>query len=92
VPAEPGRDELSSLGSPTAHLRVDWVRWPVLQQDCEISGGAFAAFFLIEAADRIALLFSSKPNEASPWIYVVRLLALLLIVAAILNKNYGGAR
>jgi uncharacterized membrane protein HdeD (DUF308 family) len=53
---------------------------------------AFAAFFLIEAVDRVALLFFSKPNEGSPWIYLVRLLALLLILAAILKKNYGGAR
>jgi uncharacterized membrane protein HdeD (DUF308 family) len=55
---------------------------------------AFAAFFLIEAGDRVALLFFAKPNEGSPWIYILRLLALLLIVAAILRKNYGdgGAR
>jgi len=42
----------------------------------------------------VALLFFAKPNEGSPWIYILRLLALLLIVAAILRKNYGdgGAR
>ena len=50
---------------------------------------AFAAYFLIEGLDRIALLFFAKPNEASPWIYLVRLFALLLILAAILRKNYG---
>ncbi len=50
---------------------------------------AFAAFFLIEGADRIALLFFWKPNEASPWIYLVRLSALLLLLAAIIRKNYG---
>ncbi len=53
---------------------------------------AFAAFFLVEAADRVALLFFSKPNEGSPWIYVVRLLALLLLLSAILKKNYGSGR
>ncbi|HEX4003815.1 MAG TPA: DUF5985 family protein [Candidatus Acidoferrales bacterium] len=53
---------------------------------------AFAAFFFIQALDRIALLFFQKPNEGSPWIYLVRLVALLLIVAAILKKNYGGSR
>ena len=52
---------------------------------------AFAAFFLIEAMDRIGLLFFSKPNEASPWIYIVRLFALLLILTAILRKNYGSS-
>lgn len=50
---------------------------------------AFAAFFLIEAVDRVALLFFARPNEGSPWIYIVRLLALLLLLAAILKKNYG---
>jgi len=50
---------------------------------------AFALFFFIEAANRVALLFFTRPNEGSPWIYVVRLLALLVILAAILNKNYG---
>jgi uncharacterized membrane protein HdeD (DUF308 family) len=53
---------------------------------------AFAAFFLIEAANRTALVFFAKPNEGSPWIYVIRLLALLGILAAILHKNYGGSR
>jgi len=53
---------------------------------------AFAAFFLIEALDRTALLFLSKPSEGSPWVYLVRLLALFLIVAAILRKNYGSSR
>ena len=33
--------------------------------------------------------FFARPNEASPWIYVIRLLALILILAAILRKNYG---
>ncbi len=50
---------------------------------------AFAAFFLIEASNRVALLFFAHPNEGSPWIYAVRLLALLLILTAILKKNYG---
>ncbi|MFY9691142.1 MAG: DUF5985 family protein [Candidatus Acidiferrales bacterium] len=53
---------------------------------------SFAAFFFIQAVDRIALLFFQKPNEGSPWIYLVRLVALLLIVVAILKKNYGGSR
>jgi len=53
---------------------------------------AFAAFFLIQAVDRVALLFFQRPNEGSPWIYLIRLVALLLIVTAILKKNYGGSR
>jgi uncharacterized membrane protein HdeD (DUF308 family) len=50
---------------------------------------AFGIAFLIEALNRAAVLFIEKPNEGSPWIYVVRLFAFLLILAAILNKNYG---
>ncbi len=50
---------------------------------------AFAAFFLLEAANRVALLFFERPNEGSPWIYLVRLVALILLLAAILKKNYG---
>jgi uncharacterized membrane protein HdeD (DUF308 family) len=50
---------------------------------------AFAASFLIEGINRSTVLFSERPNEGSPWMYVVRLLSLLLILAAILRKNYG---
>jgi len=51
---------------------------------------AFAASFLIEGVNRSAVLLTEKPNEASPWTYLVRLLSLLLILVAILRKNYGG--
>jgi uncharacterized membrane protein HdeD (DUF308 family) len=53
---------------------------------------AFAVAFLVEGVNRIALLFATHSNEGSPWIYVVRLVAFLLILAAILKKNYGGVR
>jgi uncharacterized membrane protein HdeD (DUF308 family) len=53
---------------------------------------AFAVFFFVEGANRLALLFFTRPNEGSPWIYIVRLFALLLILGAILNKNYGRQR
>jgi uncharacterized membrane protein HdeD (DUF308 family) len=49
---------------------------------------AFAVAFLIEGANRTAFLFIDKPNEGSPAIYIVRLCAFLLILAAILKKNY----
>jgi uncharacterized membrane protein HdeD (DUF308 family) len=52
---------------------------------------AFTVFFLIEGGIRTTLLFFAKPNEGSPWIYLVRLFALILILAAILKKNYGSA-
>jgi uncharacterized membrane protein HdeD (DUF308 family) len=50
---------------------------------------AFAIFFGTEAVSRVVLVFLERPNEGSPWIYAARLLALLLILAAILKKNYG---
>ena len=50
---------------------------------------AFAASFIIEGLNRSAVLFVNKPNEGSPWTYLVRLLSLLLILVAILRKNYG---
>ena len=50
---------------------------------------AFVVYFLTEGGIRVAHLFFAHPNEASPWIYAVRLVALLFILAAILRKNYG---
>jgi uncharacterized membrane protein HdeD (DUF308 family) len=50
---------------------------------------AFGLAFLIEGFNRAAFLMLARPNEGSPWIYVVRLLAFLLILTAIVNKNYG---
>jgi hypothetical protein len=48
---------------------------------------AFAAAFIIEGLNRIGFLFVDRPNEGLPEIYVVRLLAFLLILAAIVRKN-----
>jgi hypothetical protein len=50
---------------------------------------AFALAFFIEGMNRIGFLLVERPNEGSPAIYVVRLLAFLLILAAILRKNRG---
>ena len=52
---------------------------------------AFSLAFFVEGLNRSAVLFLAKPNEGSPYIYIVRLLAFLLILAAILHKNYGKA-
>lgn len=51
---------------------------------------AFAASFIIEGLNRSAVILTDRPNEGSPWTYLVRLLSLLLILVAILKKNYGG--
>lgn len=53
---------------------------------------AFVAFFLSEAVIRIALLFFAGANEGSPWIYLIRLFAVIVILAAILKKNYVNSR
>ena len=50
---------------------------------------AFAAAFIIEGLNRITFLFLPRPNEGSPKIYLVRLFSYLLILLAILKKNYG---
>lgn len=50
---------------------------------------AFAASFMVEGLNRMAVLFLPRPNAGNPWIYLVRLLAFLLILFAILRKNYG---
>jgi uncharacterized membrane protein HdeD (DUF308 family) len=47
----------------------------------------FAASFVLEGLNRIAFLFLDKPNDGDPYIYIVRLLSYLLILAAIANKN-----
>ena len=50
---------------------------------------AFAAAFTIEGLNRLTYLFLDSPNEGSPVIYVVRLLAFLIILVAIVRKNRG---
>jgi uncharacterized membrane protein HdeD (DUF308 family) len=50
--------------------------------------GAFAFFFLVEGSNRIVLSMMRHPNEGSPWIYVARLIALLVLLGAIIRKNY----
>ena len=52
---------------------------------------SFGIAFLIEAINRCAILFVEKPSEGSPFTYIVRLFAFLLILGAILRKNYGRA-
>jgi hypothetical protein len=50
---------------------------------------AFGVAFIAEGLNRCAFLFVERPNEGSPLIYVVRLFAFLIILGAILRKNYG---
>ena len=50
---------------------------------------AFAAAFILEGLDRVTILFLARPSHGNPWIYTVRLFAYILILAAILKKNYS---
>jgi hypothetical protein len=51
---------------------------------------AFAVAFGIEALNRAATLGFGRSHEGSPWTYVIRLCAFLIILAAIIKKNYWG--
>jgi uncharacterized membrane protein HdeD (DUF308 family) len=51
---------------------------------------AFGIAFFIEGANRAMLIGSEHPNEGSPWVYLVRCFAFLIILAGILNKNRHG--
>jgi hypothetical protein len=53
---------------------------------------SFAASFLVEGVSRVALLFIDRPSQPHAVMYVIRMLASLLIVWAILQKNYGRGR
>lgn len=50
---------------------------------------AFSVAFLLESSLRLSLLFNDTPNESGPWYYFTRMFAFLLIIVAILRKNYG---
>lgn len=49
----------------------------------------FGIAFIVEGVNRTFMLFLKNPNEGSPWIYLVRLFAFLLILGGILKKNLG---
>ena len=47
----------------------------------------FALAFAVLAVDRLVLVVLDESNEARPYVYLVRLLAFVLIAAAIVDKN-----
>jgi hypothetical protein len=47
----------------------------------------FALSFFVQAVNRVELALSEDPTEGSPAHYGVRLVAYLLIVAAVIDKN-----
>lgn len=48
----------------------------------------FAMSFLLEGLNRAALGLSRNPNEDQPFFYFVRFLSYVLILIAIVNKNW----
>jgi hypothetical protein len=50
---------------------------------------AFGIAFIIEGANRCFMLLLAHPSEGSPSVYIVRMFAALIILAAILRKNYA---
>lgn len=52
---------------------------------------AFAVFFAIQGASRTLGLSTADPNLPIGWVYILRLLAVVVIVIAILRKNIQSA-
>lgn len=50
---------------------------------------AFALVFFVEAATRVATLSLARPNESSPWFYVIRAICYLMVVVVTVRKNYA---
>ena len=62
--------------------------WRFWRQTRDLLFLAFSVAFTMEGLTRIPLLFIAHAAEGSPWLYSVRMFASVLIVAAILDKNY----
>ena len=48
---------------------------------------AFGVAFLLLMAERVVLVAIDSSHEFAPYVYLVRLLAFMLIIAAIIDKN-----
>jgi uncharacterized membrane protein HdeD (DUF308 family) len=53
---------------------------------------AFAIFFLAQASSSTIVLAFPHPNEGTGWLFLLRLLSVLVVLGAILWKNAGGHR
>ena len=71
----------------TASLTAAGFFWRFYRQTRDKLFFAFAAAFAIEGINRMAFLLVDKPSEGSPIIDMVRLVAFLLILGAIVAKN-----
>lgn len=52
----------------------------------------FSLSFLLLAVERLALAFMDQENEVRTYVYLFRLIAFVLILLAILDKNYFAGR
>jgi uncharacterized membrane protein HdeD (DUF308 family) len=73
----------------TASLIAAAFFWKFWRQTRDSLFLAFAAAFFVEGVNRTSFLFIDTPNEGRPAIYVVRLVAFLLILTAIVRKNWA---
>lgn len=48
---------------------------------------AFAIFFAVQGSTRATGISTANPNLVVGWVYLLRLLAIVLVLAAILRKN-----
>lgn len=48
---------------------------------------AFAGFFGLMAVSNALVLCLPRPNEGSPWLFLVRVASVLMVIGAILKKN-----
>ncbi len=48
---------------------------------------AFAVFFIVQGGTRALAISAANPNLMTNWVYLLRLLAVLVVVGAILQKN-----
>lgn len=71
----------------TASLTAAGFFWRFYRQTRDRLFLAFSLAFCIEGINRIAFLRIDEPSEGSPAIYMVRLVAFLLILGAIIAKN-----
>lgn len=71
----------------TASLTAAGFFWRFYRQTRDRLFLAFSLAFCIEGINRIAFLWVDEPSEGSPAIYMVRLVAFLLILGAIIAKN-----
>jgi hypothetical protein len=76
----------------TASLTAAGFFWRFYRQTHDRLFLAFSGAFCIEGINRMAFLLIDKPSEGSPAIYMVRLVAFLLLLGAIVAKNRSPSR